>query len=85
MSTKIYNAYIFDKVYTMHEVMQMFESVRKDMAAHVRQAKSRYTTRELVHLYDFLAYFGPARVAKMYERYQGMENKKLSDYDMKLI
>ena len=85
MSTKIYNAYIFDKVYTMHEIMQMFESVRKDMAAHVRQAKSRYTTRELVHLYDFLAYFGPARVAKMYERYQGMENKKLSDYDMKLI
>ena len=85
MSTKIYNAYIFDKVYSLHEIMQMFESVKKEMAQYVSVAKSRYVTREMVHLYDFVSFFEPEKVASMVEKHNKIDLKKLADYDMKQI
>lgn len=81
MSTKIYNAYIFDKNYSFYEIRTMLDAVRNDVAKLVHEAKSRYITQEFVHMHDFLNYFGLEKAQTQYDNFavSADKSKRRSD------
>ena len=51
MSTKIYNAYKFDKKYSMFEIMALFDPIRKQVEESAKMAMNE--TIELLEKYSF--------------------------------
>ena len=79
MSLKIYQAYIFDKNYTMQELYQMMSEIKQDIVRQVAEIKYQYIANHIVHYQDFLKVFGMSRVKDIYTKQKAADNKKLAD------
>lgn len=54
MSTKIYDAYIFDKKYSIKQLDKLFLNIRKEISNLATESKTKFMIRKFVYFYDFL-------------------------------
>ena len=68
MSTKIYNAYKFDKKYSMFEIMALFDPIRKKVEESALTFRDKYIISRIVYYLDYRTYFGFEAVKKQIEK-----------------
>ena len=82
MSIKIYNAYICDKVYSMHELMQKVKTLRAEIVQLANNKRKHYIVSQCVHLQDFRAVRGLKETQMMRAKLAANKKEKMSDYSL---
>ena len=82
MSTKIYNAYICDRVYSMHEMMQKAQSMRTEIIKLAQEKRKNFIISHCVHFQDFRAVKGIRETQNMRARLAAEKKESLSDYSL---
>ena len=58
MSTKIYNAYVFDKNYSMYELEQLLDPVKEKIKKMAKEMKKQWLISEYFYYCDYLKIYG---------------------------
>lgn len=83
MSTKIYDAFIFDKKYSILQLDNLFKDIRIEINAIAKEIKAEFIMRKFIGFYDLLQIRGVEYFKQLLEN--ANENNKKSNKQLKRI
>lgn len=82
MSTKIYNAYKFDKQYSMFEIMALFDPIRKQVEEAALTFRDKYIVSRMVYYLDYRTFFGVETVRKQIDKQKTKSPRALAQKEI---
>ncbi len=68
MSTKIYDAYVFDKNYSVAELNKMFVPIKGKIKEYIKELYEKYVVKNFVFYLDYLQVVGKDEVESIWEK-----------------